>query len=798
MNIFELLKQYRDVAEFLSDNTNVALIDSLTNRLEKKTYLLPFIGQFSAGKSKLINRILGKDVLPTKSSETTAFLTYVIYSEQEHAVLEYVDGTTRQIDIAEIKELDHKNTVNEKPIAELRYYTPLELLKSGLVIVDTPGVNTLIQSHVKMTEELLQNSQYIVYVTATSFTDSDKKMIEQIDRLGIEMICVRTHIDEVREDEEDVYATIRAEENSLKGILGKDEVMFFSMCNDESSPKFSHWEWQYNNFIEYISKGIASNIEGVYLSSTVNRLVALKDDFEKSLKSRLDLIESNSKKSDAELEEILTQLIHQKASIDNRISYQQNDIKKSADNIKSTIENKLISNKNSLINSFDDIINNFNNTDDLLAKVKVAFRDNLSKSLDQLNDQASSSIINWTEGQMGDIQKEVEGINDLLTPLDITFDKEFDFDDISTYEDQADANITDFAEKYSQIKELNSRSEEELAQYGVDKAKINELLEQYEKIIAQGKENVREAIAAYKPQYVQQGGQLGPMMKKIGQVADIAVLFVPAAGWEKAGAMLGKNAAKLAKSGGALAKAGSEILSDLSMAAKAMAKSDTIIDITKIIGKAKGEGPMSPIQQVLSDKKETASFFDYLSLSYWFEKAGDMIDPATFVEDQQYRQQYDLIVKQMQEEVNDKVRQRVALAKKLGEINNAEEATRREIQEREIEERKMQEDLKRERQRIEEQRRQAIRTRIVEDAKNQFKQSISNYLELLISRVREKVDSIAAALGNSMSSFINKQLEDVTQQLQEIKDKRADASYSFTQETECIKTHLENLKIPNE
>lgn len=797
MNIFELLKQYRDVAEFLSDNANVALIDNLTNRLEKKTYLLPFIGQFSAGKSKLINRILGKDVLPTKSSETTAFLTYVIYSEQEHAVLEYVDGTTRQIDIADIKELDHKKTVNEKPIAALRYYTPLELLKSGLVIVDTPGVNTLIQSHVKMTEELLQNSQYIVYVCATSFTDSDKKMIEQIDKLGIEMICVRTHMDEVREDEEDALAAIQDEKDSLKAILGKDDALFYSMCNDESSPKFSRWERQYNNFIDYISKVIASNIEGVYIMSTVNRLAALKDDFEKNLKSRLDLIESNSTKSDAELEEILTQLTHQKASIDNKISDQQKDIKNSAENIKSTIENELISNKNRLINSFDDIINNFNNTDNLLAKVKLAYRDNLSKSLDQLNDQASSSIINWTNRQLGDIQKEVKDINDLLTPLDITFDTEFDFDDINTYEDQADANVNDFAEKYSQIKELNSRGEEELAQYGVDKAKINELLEQYEKVIAQGKESVKEAIAAYKPQYVQQGGQLGPMMKRIGQVADIAVLFVPAAGWEKAGAMLGKNAAKLAKSGGALAKTGSEILSNLSKAAKAMAKSDTVIDIAKIIGKTK-EGPMSPIQQVLNDKKDTAGFFDYLSLSYWFEKAGDMIDPATFVEDQQYKKQYDLIVKQLQEEVNDQVRQQVALIKKLQDINDAEELKRIEIRQREIEERKMQEELEKERQRIEEQRRQAIRTRIIEDAKNQFKQSISNYLELLISRFREKVDSIAAALGNSMSSFINKQLEDVTQQLNEMKSKRAKASYSFAQDIECIKTHLENLRIPNE
>ena len=798
MNIFELLKQYRDVAEFVSDNANVALIDNLTNRLEKKTYLLPFIGQFSAGKSKLINRILGKDVLPTKSVETTAFLTYISYAEQESAVLEFVDGTTRKIDIADIKNLDHKNTVKENPIAALRYYVPLELLKSGLTIVDTPGINTLIANHVKMTEDLLQNSQFIVYVCATSITDSDKTMLEKINNLGIEMIGVRTHIDEIREDEEDVYATIQAERDSFKSILGKDDVNFYTMCNDESSPKFSRWERQYNNFIEYVTKVIASNIEGVYIMSTVKRLAALKDDFEKNLNSRLKLIETNSKKSDAELEEILTQLTHQKASIDNRISYQQSDFRQSAETIKSTIENELHSDKNRLVNSFNDIIDNLNITENLLTCIKEKYTDRLSKSLEQLNSKASSSVAEWTKQQMGDIQNEVKDIKELLDPLDITFDTEFDFDDISTYEDQTDANVIDIAEKYHELQLLNSSSEEELAQYNVDRAKISELIKQYDSIIGQTRENVKQAIASYQPQYVQKGGQLGQTLKKIGQVADIALLFVPAAGWEKASSMLAKNAGKLAKSGSVLATTGAEILSDLSLGAKVLSKSDTVLDMTKLIGYASGDGNKSPIQQMLPDNNSKTGIFDFLSLSFWFEKAGDMIDPATFVEDQQYRQQYENTVRQLQEEVNEQVRQQVALIKRLRNITDAKEVKKLEIEQREIEEKKMQQELEKERERIEREKQQAIRTKIIESAKSQFKQRITDYLDLLLSRLSERLDSIAAALGGSMASFINKQLDDVKQQLQEIKDKRADASYSFAQETECIKTHLENLRIPND
>ncbi len=99
MDIVKILKQYKDVAEYLSDNANEVLIENLMNYMEGKLYYLPFIGQFSAGKSKLINRLIGKDVLPTKSVEATAFLTYISYADTESATLEYVDGTQEIIEV---------------------------------------------------------------------------------------------------------------------------------------------------------------------------------------------------------------------------------------------------------------------------------------------------------------------------------------------------------------------------------------------------------------------------------------------------------------------------------------------------------------------------------------------------------------------------------------------------------------------------------------------------------------------------------------------------------------------------
>lgn len=44
---------------------------------EHEEYMVSFMGQFSAGKSYLINNLIGKPVLPVHRSETTACQSYV-------------------------------------------------------------------------------------------------------------------------------------------------------------------------------------------------------------------------------------------------------------------------------------------------------------------------------------------------------------------------------------------------------------------------------------------------------------------------------------------------------------------------------------------------------------------------------------------------------------------------------------------------------------------------------------------------------------------------------------------------
>ena len=793
MNIVEILKKYRDVAAFLSDDANRAVLDNLITCMEGKQYYLPFIGQFSAGKSKLINRLIGKEILPTKSVETTAFLTYISYADTESAILEYVDGTKEAVDISKIKELDHQRTCEGKAIAALRYMAPIDLLKSGLIIVDTPGVNTLINEHVKMTEGLLQNSQFIVYVSASSLTDSDKRMIKKIDELGIEMVFVRTHIDEIHESEEDATTTIQTEISAIQSALGK-EIVYYTLCNEPKSSEFERWIQQYENFKEYISLCLASSVEEIYTLSTISRLTVLKGKFEKALNSKLAFVKQNSEKSNSEITEMIAELSKQKKSINSKLDVQSDKIKVSTNTISSKLQNELQSLKKKLVSAFNEKIEANQDTDDLLNKAKKLFEKSLLVAVEELNNYASSGVYDWKEGVLADIQKDIQEVNMALQPLHIDFDTDFDESSIMAYEQMFETNQSDIAEKYYQLKTLNEGSDEELSVYGIERQKIEELLQQYDTEITQGNQKIQEMLDNYVPQHVESGGKLGKILKKFGTIGDIAMLLIPAAGWQKAGTMLAQKAGTLAKSGSMLAKTGSNVLKQLSEGAKAMSKADTVLDMTKLISYAQGG---KPIQTQSTEKKKTG-IFDYLSLSYWFEKAGNAIDPVTYIEDEKYKAEYNRAVNQIQAEVNLQVQQKVALLKKMRKLTEEEEIKRLEREERAKEEKSMQQKLEQEKLRLEQQKKNSIKTKIVEDTQQQFNEKLSDYTKVLIARVKEEIDSVSTNITEAMLSFVNTQIEEVEAKLNEILEKRSHAEYDQNKEQEDILNQLTKLEIPNE
>ncbi|GCE25728.1 dynamin [Dictyobacter alpinus] len=140
-------------------------------------FLLVIVGEFNAGKSACINALLHGEVLEEGVIPTTHQVTILRHGEEQSQQM-----------------LAHD-------ILEIEY--PAEFLRD-ISIVDTPGVNAVLQEHQRLTEEFVPRSDLILFITSTDrpFTQSEKTFLERIRAWGKKVVFVLNKIDLVRTPEE--------------------------------------------------------------------------------------------------------------------------------------------------------------------------------------------------------------------------------------------------------------------------------------------------------------------------------------------------------------------------------------------------------------------------------------------------------------------------------------------------------------------------------------------------------------------------------------------------------------------
>jgi small GTP-binding protein len=133
-------------------------------------FLLVVVGEFNAGKSALVNALLGDQVLAEGVTPTTVRVTLVKWGEQiqEHVVDQ-----------------------------DLALFThPLALLRE-INIVDTPGTNAIIRRHERLTDEFVPRSDLVLFVTSADrpMSESERQFMERIRAWGKKVVIALNKID---------------------------------------------------------------------------------------------------------------------------------------------------------------------------------------------------------------------------------------------------------------------------------------------------------------------------------------------------------------------------------------------------------------------------------------------------------------------------------------------------------------------------------------------------------------------------------------------------------------------------
>ncbi len=150
-------------------------LSQLRALLSKQFFDVAFIGEFTAGKSSIINALLNLDILPTRLDATTTRITYLSYSENPSINIIYKNKEVKAFPFDEkfIKNLIVNNQNEIQQIHKIEIFLKHDLLKDGIRLIDTPGTNDTDEERVNITYGLLPEVDAVCYVNIHPITESN-------------------------------------------------------------------------------------------------------------------------------------------------------------------------------------------------------------------------------------------------------------------------------------------------------------------------------------------------------------------------------------------------------------------------------------------------------------------------------------------------------------------------------------------------------------------------------------------------------------------------------------------------
>ena len=197
---------------------DTARLRATRERLERR-YTLAVVGEFSSGKSYLLNALLGKTrydergriagLLATDINPSTATITELEYGTPEIALAKFPSGRSERIPMDRLSRfvavakddaagaLHEATTEGDAAPNFVVISLDSPFLQGGFVVADTPGLASLNPAHRRATLAYLPRTDAVLYLIDTQqpFTDGDATFLGSIGEHVRAIFIVQTKID---------------------------------------------------------------------------------------------------------------------------------------------------------------------------------------------------------------------------------------------------------------------------------------------------------------------------------------------------------------------------------------------------------------------------------------------------------------------------------------------------------------------------------------------------------------------------------------------------------------------------
>lgn len=792
-----MIKQLDEIKEITKYIENISIlnkVEEINEIYNNKKIIIPVMGQFSAGKSSFLNRLLGKSILPTRLSETTAFLTYIRYGTPK-AIIYSKDGNFIEIDIQKMKYLNQEQLEYFKieilkdkhfKIAYAEIYENSETLKNGIILVDTPGLNTMLDNHEDIAWSVIPEATHIIYIISKAISQKDMELISILKDMGIEIIFVRTNIDTINSDEENIHDTLEEEYLLIEKNIGK--VEFYPISTTFNKLEYNSY---FENFQNYFNNILNTNLDEIIRKVVFSKLNKISRTILKELDDKEKFIKNNSEMSAAEIEKVLNEVKKSISKFNKMKLCNEKEIKSKIEIFNIELKTIFQKEKEKVFKtieklSFEDNI--FQNKDLVERKVFTIYQD-MGKKLEI---KISEKMNELSSEYLDDLKKEILELKSPEIELNLEC-LQLDMEELLKFE-----NITHLENNYEE--DIQSKLELLRNEKEIEATKLKD----YESSLEEIQGGIVQYEESYVPQYdlIEGNNSISKTLGGIGAAADIALLFLPTAPIAgvgkvaKAGKIgslfskikLGGNTAKKTRS---LVNANKSI--QLAMKAKNIAESVKgmsykVVDTTKKIQKTKNDIAQIP------GAENFLGIFDLMTLEFWFKKAGEVFDTPPRTElNMDSEIEYKRVLDDLKNQYDKKITQYMDKERNLNLIKNKEQELKRKIELQKEYEKKVKIEAENQMKRLKVQKEKELedmnRKSFIDYMTNEIESFISTYEEMVASKFQILIGEILLTFGKEVKEKLNQ----LNHQLEDLHTGKKENINCFDQELKKIETYKRYL-----
>ena len=232
--------------------TLTAEVEKESRKLQSQRFRVAVVGEFSKGKSTLLNALLGEKIQPVRATPCSGTVTILKYGSKRRVICYYKNGYKEEISPEEYQEkasISRKaasgSIADEKAtseIAEIVFEHPeLELCSNGVEIIDTPGLNEQAERTVA-TQQVLKTADAVIFLTQanTVLTQTEQELLLYLkkelnygeENEGARNIFIAVNFFDGLESEEDRKDVKERVEKIVKGekpiIAGENRIHYIS------------------------------------------------------------------------------------------------------------------------------------------------------------------------------------------------------------------------------------------------------------------------------------------------------------------------------------------------------------------------------------------------------------------------------------------------------------------------------------------------------------------------------------------------------------------------------------------